>query len=67
MSSLVKGKSDPITLYELLGTKGALEHRRLVVSAYETFAYAVTLGHTFQESEPFLDSSSEAVNSLILS
>jgi adenylate cyclase len=32
----VKGKSDPITIYELLGTKGALEHCRQVVSAYET-------------------------------
>jgi hypothetical protein len=31
----VKGKSDPITIYELLGTKGALEHCRQVVSAYE--------------------------------
>ena len=32
----VKGKSDPIKIYELLGTKGAFEHCRQVVSAYET-------------------------------
>jgi adenylate cyclase len=32
----VKGKSDPITIYELLGTKGALEHCRQVVSTYES-------------------------------
>jgi PAS domain S-box-containing protein len=32
----VKGKSSPITIYELLGTKGALEHCHQAVSAYET-------------------------------
>jgi PAS domain S-box-containing protein len=32
----VKGKSNPITIYELLGTKGALEHCHQAVSAYET-------------------------------
>ena len=40
----VKGKSDPITIYELLGTKGALEHCRQVVSAYETAFSAYAAG-----------------------
>ena len=40
----VKGKSDPITIYELLGTKGALEHCRQVVSTYETAFSAYAAG-----------------------
>ena len=32
----VKGKSDPITIYELLGMKGSFEHSRQVVSTYES-------------------------------
>ena len=40
----VKGKRDPITIYELLGTKGALEHCRQVVSAYESAFSAYTAG-----------------------
>ena len=40
----VKGKSDPITIYELLGTKGALEQCRQVVSAYETAFSAYAAG-----------------------
>jgi adenylate cyclase len=41
----VKGKSDPITIYELLGTKGALEHCRQVVFAYETAFSAYAAGN----------------------
>jgi hypothetical protein len=41
----VKGKSDPITIYELLGTKGALEHCYHVVSAYETAFTAYAAGN----------------------
>jgi PAS domain S-box-containing protein len=41
----VKGKSDPITIYELLGTKGALEQCRQVVSAYETAFTAFAAGN----------------------
>jgi adenylate cyclase len=41
----VKGKSDPITIYELLGTKGALEQCRQVVSAYETAFSAYAAGN----------------------
>jgi PAS domain S-box-containing protein len=40
----VKGKSDPITIYELLGTKGALEHCRRVVSTYESAFSAYAAG-----------------------
>ena len=40
----VKGKSDPITIYELLGTKGVLEQCRQVVSAYETAFSAYAAG-----------------------
>jgi hypothetical protein len=40
----VKGKSDPITIYELLGTKGAFEHCRQVVSTYETAFSAYAAG-----------------------
>ena len=40
----VKGKSDPITIYELLGTKGVLEHSHEVVSAYETAFSAYAAG-----------------------
>jgi PAS domain S-box-containing protein len=40
----VKGKSDPITIYELLGTKGALEHCRQVVSTYESAFSAYAAG-----------------------
>ena len=32
----VKGKTEPITIYELLGTKGAVEERRQIVTAYES-------------------------------
>jgi PAS domain S-box-containing protein len=41
----VKGKSDPITIYELLGTKGALEHCYHVVSAYEIAFTAYAAGN----------------------
>ncbi len=41
----VKGKSAPITIYELLGTKGALEHCQQVVSAYETAFSAYAAGN----------------------
>jgi PAS domain S-box-containing protein len=41
----VKGKSDPITIYELLGTKGALERCRQVISAYETAFSAYAAGN----------------------
>jgi PAS domain S-box-containing protein len=41
----VKGKSDPITIYELLGAKGALEDCRQVVSAYETAFSAYAAGN----------------------
>ena len=40
----VKGKSAPITIYELLGMKGALEHCRQVVSTYETAFSAYAAG-----------------------
>ena len=40
----VKGKSDPIKIYELLGTKGALEHCRQVVSTYESAFSAYAAG-----------------------
>ena len=40
----VKGKSDPITIYELLGTKGVLEQCRQVVSAYEAAFSAYAAG-----------------------
>jgi PAS domain S-box-containing protein len=41
----VKGKSDPITIYELLGTKGALERCRQVISTYETAFSAYAAGN----------------------
>jgi adenylate cyclase len=41
----VKGKSDSITIYELLGTKGALERCRQVVSAYESAFSAYAAGN----------------------
>ncbi|MGB7793040.1 MAG: adenylate/guanylate cyclase domain-containing protein [Terrimicrobiaceae bacterium] len=41
----VKGKSDPITIYELLGTKGALDGCRRAVSAYETAFSAYAAGN----------------------
>jgi PAS domain S-box-containing protein len=40
----VKGKSDPITIYELLGTKGALEECRQMIFAYETAFSAYAAG-----------------------
>jgi PAS domain S-box-containing protein len=40
----VKGKSDPITIYELLGTKGALEECRQMIFAYESAFSAYAAG-----------------------
>jgi adenylate cyclase len=45
----VKGKSNPITIYELLGTKGTLEHCRRTVSAYET-AFKEYLAENFESA-----------------
>jgi PAS domain S-box-containing protein len=45
----VKGKSNPITIYELLGTKGALDHCRGAVSAYET-AFKEYLAGNFESA-----------------
>jgi PAS domain S-box-containing protein len=41
----VKGKSDPITIHELLGTKGVLEHCGQAVSAYEAAFSAYAAGN----------------------
>jgi adenylate cyclase len=40
----VKGKSEPIKIYELLGTKDAFEHYGKVISAYETAFSAYAAG-----------------------
>ena len=45
----VKGKSNPITIYELLGTKGAKEGRREIVNAYET-AFAAYAARDFERA-----------------
>jgi adenylate cyclase len=41
----VKGKSDPIKIYELLGTKGTFECYSKVISAYETAFSAYAAGN----------------------
>jgi PAS domain S-box-containing protein len=41
----VRGKSDPIAIHELLGAKGALEHCRQAVSAYEAAFSAYAAGN----------------------
>ncbi|HEY5704192.1 MAG TPA: adenylate/guanylate cyclase domain-containing protein [Terrimicrobiaceae bacterium] len=43
----VKGKSDPITIYELLGAKGAKAQRQEMVDAYET-AFAAYAARDFE-------------------
>jgi adenylate cyclase len=50
----VRGKSDPITIYEQLGTKGAVEHCRPVVTAYET-AFSAYLAGTFERAVALLE------------
>ena len=44
----VKGKSDAITIYELLGNKGEAEERREIVAAYET-AFAAYASARFRK------------------
>jgi adenylate cyclase len=41
----VKGKTEAITIYELLGTKGAAEGQRQIVSAYESAFSAYEAGN----------------------
>ena len=45
----VKGKTDAITIYELLGTKGAAEERQEIVTAYET-AFAAYMDRDFKKA-----------------
>jgi hypothetical protein len=45
----VKGKNNPITIYELLGTMGALEHCHQAVSAYEA-AFKEYLAGNFERA-----------------
>jgi adenylate cyclase len=45
----VKGKTDPITIYELLGEKGALHECRETVTAYEK-AYSAYAGRDFEKA-----------------
>ena len=51
----LRGKSDPITIYELVGTKGALEHYREVVFAYESAFSAYAAGDFERPSEHCVD------------
>ena len=61
----VKGKSDPITIYELLGTKGALEHRRQVVSTYES-AFSAYAAGKFERALAVLQESARDPPSTVL-
>jgi adenylate cyclase len=45
----VKGKTDAITIYELLGTKGAAEECQEIVTAYET-AFAAYMARDFKRA-----------------
>jgi adenylate cyclase len=45
----VKGKSDAITIYELLGSKGAAEERQEIISAYEA-AFAAYTARDFERA-----------------
>ena len=45
----VKGKTGAITIYELLGTKGAAEERQEIVTAYET-AFAAYMSRDFKRA-----------------
>jgi adenylate cyclase len=61
----VKGKNDPTTIYELLGTKGALKQRRQVVSAYETAFSAYAAGN-FERALAILQENSNDPPSIVL-
>ena len=51
----LREKNDPITIYELVGTKGALEHYREVVFAYESAFSAYAAGDFERPSEHCVD------------
>jgi adenylate cyclase len=61
----VKGKNDPITIYELLGAKGAKEHCREIVSAYET-AFAEYAARDFERAIAILQEQSGDPPSAVL-
>jgi adenylate cyclase len=61
----VKGKNDPTTIYELLGTKGALKQCRQVVSAYETAFSAYAAGN-FERALAILQENSNDPPSIVL-
>jgi adenylate cyclase len=62
----VKGKSDAITIYELLGTKGEANERREIVTAYET-AFAAYAARDFKRALAVLqDNRSDAPSAVLI-
>jgi PAS domain S-box-containing protein len=62
----VKGKSEPIKIYELLGIKGAFEHCRQVVSAYEA-AFSEYAAGNFERALTVLQENASDPPSSVLS
>jgi len=61
----VKGKSDAITIYELLGTKGTAGERQEIVTAYET-AFAAYMARDFKRALALLKKSGSDGPSAVL-
>jgi len=61
----VKGKSAAIKIYELLGTKGAVEERRELIAAYEA-AFAAYLARDFERALTVLQKNENDAPSAVL-